>query len=162
MSVVEMLSSSPRYLWWWRPKHKWAETSTVKLWKNVYLACALQKKQHKLRTLKLVSPPDRTGASGRKKQKCTEENLVRFDGPETTRLLSISETAQKIRLRLKIQFVFEVERDLTCPEPEDWWRTGWEILQGWRLASDLWEETFPHLKKMKMRTFSGERQTIFS
>ncbi len=53
------------------------------------------------------------------------------------------------------------ERDLTCPEPEGWWRTGWERSQGWTLASNLWEETFPHLKKMKMRTFSGERPTIF-
>lgn len=50
---------------------------------------------------------------------------------------------------------------MTCPEPEGWSRTGWEISQGWTLASDLWEETFPHLKKMKTRTFSGERQTIF-
>ncbi len=77
---------------------------TVKLWKHGYLACALQKKQQKLRKWKLLSPPDRTGASGRKKQ----ENRVRFDGPESTRLLSISDTAQKIRLRLKIQFIFEV------------------------------------------------------
>ncbi len=81
---------------------------TVRLWKHGYLACALQKKQQKLRIWKLLSPPDRTGASGRKKQESTEENRVRFDGPETTRLLSISETAQKIRLRLKIQFIFEV------------------------------------------------------
>lgn len=58
------------------------------------------------------------------KQGQTDKDLVRFDRPETTRLLFISETAQKIILRLKIQLIFEVERDLTCPEPEGWSRTG--------------------------------------
>lgn len=57
--------------------------------------------------------------------------------------------------------VFEVEHDLTCPEPEGWSRTEWEVSQGWTPASDLWEQTFPHLKKTKWG-FLGWKTNQFS
>lgn len=156
MSVVEMLSSSPRYLWWWRPKHKWADKSTVKLWNKDYLACALQKKQHKLRKLKLLSPPDRTGESRRKKQKCTEENQAR-----TNKIWRAWNYTTTFYFRNSSEDQIEVENSI------NFW--GWTWPAQNRKAGRALDEKYRkdghlrqtcekrHFHTLKMRTFSGER-----
>lgn len=87
------------------------------------------------------------------KQGQRDKDLTRFDGSKNTWLAKVMNLAfifiSQTKDQLNVKQVFQVEHDLTCPEPEGWSRTGWEVSQGWTPASDLQEQTFPHLKKTK-------------
>lgn len=86
------------------------------------MVCVLQKKQHELRKLEVLSPPNRIGESGKKKLKQgqRDRDLIGFD--RTTRLHFRNSTKDQTEVENSI--IFEVEHDPTCPEPEGWSHTG--------------------------------------